>query len=121
MTRAEIRALYDTANGRIVSPGKFEGQPIYAPHFWERVLNGGADEEVTLGGTPHNWLTISDDDRAQFPELTAYPFTEPGTDMIVISESDDGFVTCLQSDASELQAAQAEESADALNDEVDAL
>lgn len=114
MTRDQIVNVFQTRNGRIVSAGKFQGEPIYAPYFWESVLNGCCDEEVTLNDKPHNWFTVSDADRAEFPELAEIV-------MVVISESDNGFVTCVESNADELQAARAEESADCLNDETDAL
>ena len=33
---------YRSRNGVITSPGKFEGEPLYAPYFWSRL------EEVNL-------------------------------------------------------------------------
>lgn len=40
MTRIETLANYNVKDNRIVSPGKFEGEMIYAPHFYEDSLNG---------------------------------------------------------------------------------
>jgi hypothetical protein len=45
MTREEIEAEYVVRGGIIVSPGKFEGQPLHAPHFWALGLEGAADED----------------------------------------------------------------------------
>jgi hypothetical protein len=65
MTRAEFEKDYTVENGRITSPGKFEGQMIYVPYFWDAYLNGMADRNdgTTLG------FDIASEDREQFPEL----------------------------------------------------
>jgi hypothetical protein len=44
MTATETRKAYThDANGRITQPGKFEGEPIFAPYFWNLALEGLAD------------------------------------------------------------------------------
>ena len=65
MTRAEIELAYKVVNGRIVSPGKFEGEMIYVPHFWEIFLDGFADRDNgnVLG------FDVSAEDKKEFPEL----------------------------------------------------
>lgn len=65
MTRAEIEQEYKVEDGRITSPGKFEGEPIYAPYFWDLYLNGFADDD------DGELLTFAVDQEAidEFPEL----------------------------------------------------
>lgn len=45
MTKEQLNLNYEIKGGRIVSPGKFEGEPMFAPHFWELGLEGFADED----------------------------------------------------------------------------
>lgn len=66
MTRAEVMKHYRTdAHGRIISPGAFEGEMIYLPHYWEAFMDGMVDFERgdVLG------FYIEDDERREFPEL----------------------------------------------------
>ena len=66
MTRIEIETEYKVNEmGIIVSPGKFEGEMVYIPHFWAIYLDGGADRDngETLG------FDVTAEDKAQFPEL----------------------------------------------------
>lgn len=65
MTRQEILDAYETDRGIIQSPGKFEGEPIYAPYFYEAdgeelsFMEDGCGEYVCL-------IEIDDDDRTEF-------------------------------------------------------
>lgn len=78
-----IRAAYPVnAAGRITRPGKFEGEPIYAPYFWEAFLNGCADRDS--GGVLG--FDITDEDRAAFPEIPRRRRT------IKLWEDEQGFV-----------------------------
>lgn len=86
MTRAEILAAYSVDNGRITSPARFEGEPIYAPHFWDAIVNGCSDETIYDGDKPYDWFEVSAEDRAEFPELADIAW-------IVCSEDDNGFST----------------------------
>lgn len=86
MTRQELLAEYDVRDGVIRSPGKFEGEALYVPYFWEFGLQGFSDSEDDDG----NWVfSVSDEDRQEFPELA-----EQGITRITLSESDSGFVYC---------------------------
>lgn len=86
MTREEILKTYEVDNDWITSPGKFEGEPIYAPYFSEFASEGeeisfmedGCGEYVSL-------ITISDEDRKEFPGLGHALYC-------VIQENDQGFV-----------------------------
>jgi hypothetical protein len=66
MTRAQIEESFSIENGRITSPGKFEGQRLYVPYFWGKVLEGWQDDEDE-DGTPVFFIDASD--RAEFPEI----------------------------------------------------
>jgi hypothetical protein len=65
MTRREIEKEYNVKDGRIISPGRFEGEMIYVPHFWSLFLDGLAnrDNGHVLGFDVHK------KDRVEFPEL----------------------------------------------------
>ena len=65
MTRREIESRYTVRNGVIRSPGKFEGEPAWAVHFYEEWNNGGADEELGRVG----YFAVQRKDIAEFPEL----------------------------------------------------
>lgn len=84
MTRAEIEAAYTVRDGVIRSPGKFEGEPVYAPHIWETALDGGATREDMNGVS---WVEILPSDRAEFPEIPQ------DARYIGVMESDAGFVS----------------------------
>lgn len=30
---------------RITAPGKFEGEPVFAPHYWQQALEGFSDND----------------------------------------------------------------------------
>jgi hypothetical protein len=81
MTRQEIEREYQVENGVIRSPGKFEGESVYVPYFWEAFLNGMADRDDgrVIG------FDLTADDKAMFPELK-------GKRTVRIYQRDDGFV-----------------------------
>lgn len=65
MTRQQIEQDYQVENGRIKSPGMFEGEMVYVPHFWEVYLDGFADRDNgnVLG------FDVTAEDKKMFPEL----------------------------------------------------
>ena len=84
----ELEKLYSTKNGIIFSPGKFEGEPIYVPYFWEILLNGcySDDDEYDENDILiSSIISIDEIDKRFFPELEGYS-------KIVLWESDQGFV-----------------------------
>ena len=88
MTRSEVAAQYNVnSKGIIRSPGKFEGELLYVPHFWEVVLEGGAADEFQPedGGPLLSMVLVTDEDRHQFPELEEQR-------KVWLGESDQGFV-----------------------------
>ena len=88
MTRYELEQTYKVQGNRIVSPGKFELENIWAPYFWDIAMEGGA-EEITTPHNPHpvSRVPIEPDDVQQFPELDGFRAVE-------LFEDDNGFVYC---------------------------
>jgi len=67
-------------------PGKFEGEPAYAKHFYDESMEGGADENVIdSGGAQIDIFRISSEDTDQFPDLINDEF-------VILWETNDGFV-----------------------------
>lgn len=87
MTRLEILKSFEVYPNSVVirTPGKFEGEPIYAPYFWDLSLEGMADSYSDDGEVIT--FQVTDDDRAEFPELTDVKYVR-------LHESDNGFVFC---------------------------
>jgi hypothetical protein len=56
---------YDVIDGRICSPGKFQGEARYMPHFYGVYLDGFADEQ--RGGILS--VEVSAEDKLLYPEL----------------------------------------------------
>jgi hypothetical protein len=81
LTRQEVCNAYEARHGIIKSPGKFEGEPLWVPAFWDVGLDGCPDEDAG-----NVWFfVVTDDDRAQFVELhDVYG--------VALEESDQGFV-----------------------------
>lgn len=67
---------------RVRGPGKFEGEQIYVPYFYDQYLDGGADEDH--GRTLQ--FNVTDEDRTIFPDELS------GVNVVYIYERDDGFV-----------------------------
>ena len=82
-TRSDIEALFELdAKGVITSPGKFEGEPAYVPYYWDKGLDGWADDEPD----DYSYLFyVTKEDVNEFPELA-------GKDRVVVTISDCGFV-----------------------------
>lgn len=90
MTRTEILKHYTVdRRGTIRSPGKFEGEMIYAPYFYAAVMDGDG-EPVYDDDYPdlllYTELDVQDADRKAFPEL------DPTTKDVLVYESEQGFV-----------------------------
>jgi hypothetical protein len=81
MTRQQIETDYTVRNGRICTPGMFEGEAIYVPHFWEAYLDGCADRDdgKVLG------FNVTPEDKREFPELKRRR-------TVKLYQRDDGFV-----------------------------
>lgn len=67
-------------------PGKFEGEPPWAEHFWNLSLEGGHDSaEEDEDGYFVVAFSVTDEDIVKFPELN-------GVDEIRLWEDNQGFV-----------------------------
>ena len=90
MTRDDITKEYTIENGVIRTPGKFEGEMLYVPYFWDSALLGESDLDTGCAF----FFVIDELDRAQFAELgTAYG--------IMLAESENGFVYACVYDSKE--------------------
>ena len=90
MTREEILSAYKVnEHGMITSPGKFEGEMIYAPYFYDLMMNGLHTEHEEYN--EYDELTyhfdILKEDIDIFPELI-------GVARVYLFENNDGFVSC---------------------------
>lgn len=79
---AKERGFECDGNGRIVSPGKFEGEMIYVPYFWDVSLDGGVDYDERRGCS----VPVESHERSLFR-----PFLERRLRVKLI-EDDAGFV-----------------------------
>jgi hypothetical protein len=62
--RAAVLARFKTdGKGRITDPGRFQGEQIYVPFFYDLVLNGEGDGEEVVT------VKVEAPDREAFPEL----------------------------------------------------
>jgi len=87
---------YNVKDGLITSPGKYERQPIYTPHFDRIWLDGGEDDIILIDGRPAAVVVVTDKDREKFPELNdAYA--------ILVSEDESGFVSSQVIDEDEAE------------------
>jgi hypothetical protein len=82
MTRADIERDYTVVNGVIQSPGQFEGEAIYVPHYWDVAMSGFADRD---NGRTYGF-DITAEDRKEFPELGKKKRT------VKLYQRDDGFI-----------------------------
>lgn len=80
----ELLAGYDVVDGKIRSPGKFEGEPIYAPYFHEALLNGDAD--MSDGEDGWALFEVYEEDVEEFPELLK------NVAVVMLRVDDNGFV-----------------------------
>lgn len=73
------------ANGAIKNPGRFQGQMLYVPYFWDMGLEGFADRDdgQTFG------FDLTENDKKKFPELR-------GRRTIKIYQRNDGFISEIQ-------------------------
>lgn len=83
MNRADILKQFNVdARGLIRNPGKFEGEMLYVPYFYDAFLDGLPDYEKGNSVGFH----ITAEDRAEFPEIPKRQRT------IWLWLRDDGFV-----------------------------
>lgn len=76
--------MCDSHDGRITSPGKFEGEPVYTTEFWNRALEGEGERTARVPETTQ--FVIEKEDEVKYPEWLAEG------DRLYIWEDDNGFV-----------------------------
>ena len=86
MTRIDVIREYGLPDDatRITTPGKFEGEPLWAPYFWEAALDGSGDFDE-IDGVYVSTFDIDPDDVKAFPELGQFA-------KVQVWENDQGFV-----------------------------
>lgn len=80
-------------NGVIQDPGKFQGQPRWAPAMWALVLEGSADEGLPDGT---EILILDDDDYRKYPELV-------GVYAVALWKDGHGFFDTMELSKAELE------------------
>ena len=95
----------------IREPGKFEGEPTYAPMMWDASLDGGM-ETIYDGETPVSVYSVEPEDIEAYPDLA-------GVDVVVLWEDSQGFVHSRQMTTSELETFRRECETDSEQSEVD--
>jgi hypothetical protein len=90
MTRQEVLDSYAVKDGRITSPGKFEGEPVFAPYFWDLGLEGFADKDD--GKVFGFRITKHDAGNPFWPELKAWLGRKRSLKLL---EDSQGFVHCF--------------------------
>jgi hypothetical protein len=76
---------YQTENGRIVEPGRFQGEPRWLPYFYELMLDGSGQVLDWPSGETTTLVDIYEGDVRLYPELVEYV-------VVAIEENSDGFV-----------------------------
>lgn len=79
---------YDNDGEHITAPGKFQGEPVFAPAFWDAGLSGLADDDT---GTVYRFK-LGPDDFAKHLTLKAWMGRKR---TLCLSESEQGFVHCF--------------------------
>jgi hypothetical protein len=89
MNRNQILDEYEINEGGVIqSPGKFEAEMLYAPYFYEALMDGLADDrDDTDPDCPVATFVVSADDLAEFPELG-------GAMLVKCWEDTSGFFYC---------------------------
>lgn len=84
---------YKNDGVRITAPGKFEGEPVFAPHYWGLALQGFADsDDGNAFGFRFKRGELANPETAFGPELKRWLGRKTSFKMI---EDSQGFVRCL--------------------------
>jgi len=85
LTKDEVQMIADYQD-EVNEPGMFAGEPRWAPHFWEGVMNGGGDATYERrDGTVVDTFDIDATDIRLFPELATVK-------AVSIWRTSDGFI-----------------------------
>jgi len=89
-----IRDEYEAYDGIIVAPGKFEGEMLYVPFFWQMALNGAGDDYYwdSKTGRLVDWFKL-DEWAIMFPPTLIQSSLDPDEpSFLFLRETDQGFV-----------------------------
>lgn len=87
-----ITCDYENDGQRITALGKFEGEPIFAPHYWQLGLEGLADRDDGQTFTFHFAFNTTDADCAFRSELQQWLGRKR---TLNLREDSQGFVHCF--------------------------
>ncbi len=65
LVRSAIEKAFFVKDGKVQAPGKFQGEPVYTPYFYDQWQHWGADCSTIDMAFFH----IEDFERVLFPEL----------------------------------------------------
>jgi|SRR4051812_12933393 hypothetical protein len=88
-TRNQVMSEYTVTDGIIRDPGKFEAEPVYAPVYYDALLDGCGEDLAFMEdgcGEYAALVPVGDPDRIEFPELGSARY-------VLVSEGDTGFVS----------------------------
>ena len=71
LTREDVLKDYDVdSSGMITSLGKFQGELLFAPYFYQRIMDVSSEPlGMDAGGTTSDLVVVTAEDRREFPEL----------------------------------------------------
>ncbi len=84
----ETKCEHDNDGKRITQPGKFEGEPVFAPDFWQSALEGFSDSDDGRVFT----FRITKEDFAKHPTLKKWLGRKRTLKM---REDSQGFIHCF--------------------------
>jgi hypothetical protein len=80
---------YQECKEQVSGPGRFEACPVYAPYYYDALMNGWNSDTAGDDDLTTDMFIVSAEDRAMFPDLR-----DPTDECVTISVDDQGFVTC---------------------------
>jgi len=89
MTRDEILKEFnvDEFSGRIKNPGRFEGEQVFAPYFYDNSCEGFYSDMI-IDDIPYSLIEISEEDRKEFPDELKGMFG------VIMWQNSQGFIFC---------------------------
>lgn len=102
--RRQIELEFRVNSDVIVSPGKFERGPVWAPYYWALALEGGGEETIDNGSGEDDATCTIDYFKPSQEERDTFP-TIGKAKWIAVWSDDAGFVHAVGCDLPEAHAA----------------